>query len=86
MVVLQSFLQLNLPTFDFVFFTKTIGEENARSDNLYEHVPRVISNQCNSFQSMINTITYSQMITNSNEELQTTTEATIGQDCQPRHQ
>jgi len=62
-----------LPTFDFVFFTKTIGEENARGANLSEHVPRVLSNQCDSFQSMINTITYSQMMTNSIEELQTTT-------------
>jgi len=61
-----------LPTFDFVFLTKTIGEENAGGDKLYEHAPGVISNQCNSFQSMINNITYSQMMTNSNEELQTT--------------
>jgi len=62
-----------LPTFDFVFFEKTIGEENTRGANVYEHVPGILSNQCNSFQSMINTITYLKMMTNPNEELQTIT-------------
>jgi len=33
--------------------TKTVGEKSSEDNNLYEFVPGVITNQCNSFQSMI---------------------------------